>query len=109
MARWIGIPRGAGNRDWMRGTLSVDPPRLAGSAGSGTAVGVTSRTTSGWARGPRPLRCREGVPMPLETPEFLLRTELDRVRARQFGLLRSLVGFMGLAAAAALLIRLLLP
>lgn len=114
MARWIGIARGAGHREWMRGTVPQGPQGPTGPAGSNSpgldlAIGVTSRSTSRWARGPHPLRRREGVPTPLETPEFLHRAELSRVRARQFGLLRSLAGFMGLAAGAALLIRLLLP
>lgn len=78
MARWIDIPR----------DRTLDRPR--------------------WARGTRrPLRRNEGVPVPLETPVYLHRQELERGRARRRRLLVPLLWFLAAAAVTALVGRLL--
>jgi len=66
------------------------------------------RRTSRWSQGLRPLRRSEGVPAPLETPDFLHRAELSSARARNRALALSLLGLVGAASIVAIALRALL-
>ena len=68
----------------------------------------TERTGSRWARGLRPLRRSEGVPGPLETPDFVHRSELHSVRSRNRALATTLVVLVGVASILAVGLRALL-
>jgi hypothetical protein len=66
------------------------------------------RSGSRWAGGVRPLRRSEGVPSPLETPDFLHRSELHTVRARNRALAVTLVTLVGVASIFAVVLRTIL-
>lgn len=84
--------------------------RTSQNRGSQTQGGTleVERRTSRWSRGVRPLRRSEGVPSPLETPDFVHRTELYSVRARNRALAMSLVGLVAVASVLAVGLRVLL-
>ncbi|MEJ2539992.1 MAG: hypothetical protein P8188_08495 [Gemmatimonadota bacterium] len=99
MARW----RDPAPRDWMR----PGPSSKRGAARTGGRTGTLESKRSGgrWVRGVRPLRRREGVPTPLETPGFLHRTELHSVRARNRALAWTLVTLVGVATVLAITVQ----
>lgn len=102
MGRW----RDPARRDWMR----PGRPSRSRTVKETGAVGTmeVERTVSRWARGVRPLRRSEGVPGPLETPDFLHRTELNNVRARNRALATTMVALVGVASVLAVALRALL-
>lgn len=85
MGRWIDKGREQQRKDWM----VPEGPAFAGGEEQPEDADAGVRTVSGerryrtpWARGPRaPLRRNQGVPAPLETPLYLHREELSRVRS----------------------------
>lgn len=79
------------------------PPRDTSGGGVGTIQ--AERRGSRWARGVRPLRRREGIPAPLETPDFLHRSELQTVRARNRALAITLLTLVGVASVVAIGLR----
>lgn len=66
------------------------------------------RRGSRWARGLRPLRRSEGIPAPLETPDFVHRSELQTVRARNRALATTLLTLVGVASIVAVGLRAIL-
>lgn len=68
----------------------------------------TERPSARWSKGLRPLRRSEGVPGPLETPEFVHRSELHTVRARNRALATTLFVLVGVASLLAIGLRALL-
>ena len=83
------------------------PEPTDGEAGEGS-LAVETEGGRGWARGPRPLRRREGVPGSLETPVFIHARELARTRAQRRERIRSLLVVAAVGAVVLLAVRLIL-
>lgn len=103
MGRW----RDPAPRDWMQPGRNDRTGQNQRSQTQGGTMEV-ERRTSRWSQGVRPLRRSEGVPSPLETPDFLHRAELYSVRARNRALALSLVGLVAVASILAVALRALL-
>ncbi|HSM04186.1 MAG TPA: hypothetical protein VK858_06180 [Longimicrobiales bacterium] len=100
MGRW-GHARARG---WMR-PRSLPPRRHVSGEGGGVGLQAAPEVESSWARGPRPLRRREGIPPDLETPGFLHREELQRARSGHRWVVTTLLAMIAAASMVALSIR----
>lgn len=100
MGRWA-EPRARG---WMR-PRSLSRRREAAEDGGGVGLQVAPDVESSWARGPRPLRRREGIPTELETPGFLHSEELERARSGHRWVVTTLLTMIAAASVVALSIR----
>ena len=112
MGRWTDISRDRLPRHWML-MESVDLSMLGETPEAPSLpdiMRVLERVhRAPWTRGPRaPLRRNQGVPVPLETPLFLHRAELDRMRQRRRAAHQLLLWLTGSAALAAAVARILL-
>lgn len=87
MGRWADISGERFPRDWMLpdpGDSPVDPDLLLYGVGTQPPATDHRKRRPTWARSARgPLRRNEGVPTPVETPLYLHRQELTRIRARR--------------------------